>query len=154
MEKSCQPVLFQLVELLCIPGYTILAGRHKIAMKILFLVGIGGGLGTIARYLSQKAAGLYLPLSFPYGTFLVNIAGSLIIGLIFGLSEKTSISPEVRLFLATGFCGGFTTFSTFTLDALMMIRGGHYIYLSLYIVLSIVLGLAATFGGVALARLF
>lgn len=117
------------------------------------LVGLGGGLGSIARYLSQRAVAQYLPVSFPYGTFFVNILGSFLIGILFGISEKSNLfSPEVRLFLTVGFCGGFTTFSTFTLDGLMLIRDAQYLYLTLYIGLSVMLGLAATFAGVAIIK--
>jgi CrcB protein len=123
-------------------------------MKILLFVGLGGGLGSIARYLSQKAVALYLPISFPYGTFFVNVVGCLLIGIFFGISEKANVlSPEARLFLTTGFCGGFTTFSTFALDGLMLLRDAQYFYFIFYVVLSILLGLAATFAGIALIKL-
>jgi CrcB protein len=122
-------------------------------MKILLIIGLGGGLGSIVRFLSQKAVAQFLPVSFPYGTFFINILGSFLIGIFFGISEKSNIlSPEVRLFLTTGFCGGFTTFSTFSLDGLMLIRDGQYLYLGLYAGLSVLLGLAATFAGVALMK--
>lgn len=123
-------------------------------MKIALLVGLGGGLGSIARYLSQRAVAMYLPIYFPFGTFLVNIAGCFLIGIFYGISEKANIfSPEVRLFLTTGFCGGFTTFSTFTLDGLMLLRDTQHIYFAIYVGLSVILGIAATFLGIALIKL-
>ncbi len=122
-------------------------------MKMLLIVGLGGGLGSIARFLSQKTVAQFLPVSFPYGTFFINILGSFLIGIFFGISEKSNVlSPEVRLFLTTGFCGGFTTFSTFSLDSLMLIRDAQYLYFGLYAGLSVLLGLAATFAGVALIK--
>lgn len=123
-------------------------------MKMALLIGLGGGLGSIARFFSQRAVAVYLPVSFPYGTFFVNIAGSLLIGIFFGISEKANVfSPEVRLFLTTGFCGGFTTFSTLALDGVMLIREAQYLYLGLYLGLSIILGIAATLAGIALIKI-
>lgn len=122
-------------------------------MKFLLIVGLGGGLGSIARYLSQRFVAQYFPLSFPYGTFLVNILGSFLIGIFFAISEKTNVlSPEVRLFITAGFCGGFTTFSTFSLDGLMLLRDAQYLYFGLFVVLSVLLGLAATIAGVMLVK--
>jgi CrcB protein len=123
-------------------------------MKMLLIVGLGGGLGSIARYVSQRAVALYLPVSFPYGTFFINILGSFLIGIIFGISEKSNIlSPEIRLFLTMGFCGGFTTFSSFSLDSLMLIRDAQYLNFGLYAGLSVFLGLAATIAGIAIVKL-
>lgn len=121
---------------------------------MLLIVGLGGGLGSIARYVSQRAVAMYLPVSFPYGTFFINILGSFLIGIIFGISEKSNIlSPEIRLFLTVGFCGGFTTFSTFSLDSLWLIRDAQYLNFGLYATLSVILGLAATFAGIAIVKM-
>jgi len=122
-------------------------------MKMLLMVGLGGGLGSIARFLSQRMVAQYLPMSFPFGTFFINILGSFLIGVFFAISEKSNVlSPEARLFLTTGLCGGFTTFSTFSLDGLMLIRDAQYFYLGIYITLSVMLGLAATIAGIAFVK--
>ena len=120
---------------------------------MLFIVGSGGFLGSAARYLSHLMINKYFPSSFPYGTFSINVSGSFLIGLIFALSEKGSIlSPEVRMFLATGFCGGFTTFSTFSYEILQQLRNGEIIPASLYIVSSILFGLLAAYAGFYLIK--
>ena len=83
----------------------------------IFLIAIGGLLGSVARYLSVVYVTKLIPSQFPYGTFAVNIAGCLVIGIIYGLSLRYLwLTPEWRLLLATGFCGGFTTFSTFSYE--------------------------------------
>ena len=121
--------------------------------KIFLLVGSGGFIGSVSRYWCHQLAHKYLPLAFPYGTFLINIAGSFLIGLVIGLSEKGGwLTPEWRFFLATGVCGGFTTFSTFSYESLVLLREGNCLNLGLYIVLSVVLGLGATFLGFALTK--
>jgi CrcB protein len=124
-------------------------------MQILFLIGAGGFLGSIARYAAQQSISRMLPVIFPYGTMAVNIAGSLLIGIIYALSDRTSvISPEWRFFLATGFCGGFTTFSAFSFEAYALLREEHYLYLFLYATLSTVLSILATWLAVFLVRSF
>lgn len=121
--------------------------------KTLLIIGLGGGLGSMARYLVQFAAAKSLLGAFPFGTFIVNIAGSLLIGIVFGLSDRvTGISPEWRIFLATGFCGGFTTFSTFSYENLALLRDGNYLYFMLYSLLSLVLGLGSTLLGMVITR--
>jgi CrcB protein len=122
-------------------------------MKPLLIIGLGGGLGSIFRYLLQIYAGKTLPMAFPIGTFLVNIIGCFLIGLFFGLSNKYLwLSLEWRLFLITGLCGGFTTFSTFSYESVGLFRQGNYPVLLLYIFTSILAGFLATLGGSALIR--
>ncbi len=122
-------------------------------LKMLFIVGSGGFLGSIVRYLSQVMIYKYFPTSFPYGTFSINVSGSFLIGIIFALGEKGNIlSPEVRMFLATGFCGGFTTFSTFSYEILQQLRDGEILMASLYIISSIVFGLLAAYAGFYLIK--
>jgi len=122
-------------------------------MKLILLIGTGSFLGGSFRYLlSQFVQGRFLS-SYPYGTFTVNIIGCFIIGLVFALSGKYNLSPEWRLFLATGICGGFTTFSSFSFETMAMIREGQYLYSFLYIGSSIFLGLIAVYLGMTLFKL-
>src|SRR5580693_2390139 len=96
--------------------------------RIILLVGFGGALGSIGRYLAQQLAARYILSTFPYGTFAVNILGCFVIGLIYGISARTGwLSPEWRIFLATGLCGGFTTFSTFSYESVMLMNDGEYL---------------------------
>ena len=122
-------------------------------VKILLLIGSGGFVGSILRYVvSQSVQNKFLS-SFPYGTMSVNIIGSLLIGIVYGLVEKGNLSPEARLFLATGILGGFTTFSAFTLDALNLLQEGLWLESISYILLSVVLGVVAAFLGIFIIKL-
>lgn len=113
-------------------------------MKQMLLVFLGGGMGSMLRYW----IGLHLNNNFPYGTLLVNILGSLLIGIIFGLTLKFSnISQNTVLFLATGFCGGFTTFSTFAYENYQFVRQNEFMIFALYAGTSVLLGLAFVFFG-------
>ena len=121
-------------------------------MKQLLLVFLGGGFGSSLRYFISK----YLndsQLGVPYGTFFVNILGSLVIGFLLGLAFKyKSISNETMLLLATGFCGGFTTFSAFAYENYIYLRSGDYFSLSVYTAFSLIFGIAAVIIGMTLAR--
>ncbi len=123
-------------------------------MKQLLLVGLGGCIGSILRYL---LAGLNLTwhfLSIPMGTLTVNVAGSFIIGFLVGISAKTDlISNDLRLLLMVGFCGGFTTFSSFTNENLMLIQNGQLLSVLLYTAGSIILGFIAVYLGYTLTNL-
>ncbi len=122
-------------------------------LKILLIVGAGGGLGSMARFYAQFIASKYLTGAFPYGTFFVNVVGSLIIGVVYGLTERSGwLTPEWRFFLATGFCGGFTTFSTFSYENLMLLRNGDYLVFALYAGSSFVCGIVAIILGILLTR--
>jgi CrcB protein len=124
-------------------------------IKTLLLVGTGGFLGSISRFLASRFIQEKLPLSFPLGTFLVNMTGCFLIGLIYGYSERSSLlTSGWKMFLAVGFCGGFTTFSTFANENLALLRDGEFFYFLLYTGLSIFLGITATFLGVIITRLF
>jgi fluoride exporter len=122
-------------------------------IRIILLIGLGGGIGSIGRYLVQVLITRHFPGSFPLGTFLVNITGCFIIGLLFGLAARhSSLTVEWRLFLITGICGGYTTFSSFSYESIMLFRQGNYLYFLMYVLFSVLLGLLATVGGAALAR--
>ena len=125
-------------------------------MKEIAYIFIGGGVGSVHRYLAQisineRMSGIGFP--FSWGTFIVNIAGSLLIGLFYSISERWNLSMEMRLLLTTGLCGGFTTFSTFSNDGLSLLRGEFYGTFLLYALLSIGLGLVAVLAGGAIGKL-
>jgi len=123
-------------------------------MKQLLLVFLGGGLGSSLRYIVSN----YLNSSttgIPYGTFLANIVGSLLIGIILGLAAKhEALSQNTILFLATGFCGGFTTFSTFAYENHLFLKSGDFTSFALYTIGSFIIGFAAVFFGIWLVKLF
>ena len=120
----------------------------------ILLVGLGGGIGSILRYLSQKWVNESYEHNFPLATFLVNVFGCLLIGILYALGEKGNIlSPQSRLLLVTGFCGGFTTFSTFAFENMNLLRIGDNFYFALYAVGSVVLGIAAVYVGSVLIKL-
>jgi CrcB protein len=122
--------------------------------RLLLIIVVGGFLGSISRYLVQGWMIRLFASPFPVGTFVVNMAGSFLIGVIYALAEKNGLlSNEWRLFLATGFCGGFTTFSAFSYEIVMMLRGGTAGYAVLYILGSVVLGVLATLFGIWLIRM-
>lgn len=117
-------------------------------LKSIFLVGFGGFIGSVARFIVSRYFQENVVSVFPWGTFTVNIVGSLIIGLVFGLSERGNfLSPDVRLFLTVGFCGGFTTFSSLSNDAFMLMRQQEWMRFALYASFSFFLGLLAVFAG-------
>jgi|SRR5688572_17213411 fluoride exporter len=122
-------------------------------LKDILLVGLGGGAGSIARFLTQRSFSTWFPHAFPIGTFVVNIVGCFIIGALLGLMEKGSmVKPELKLLLAVGFCGGFTTFSAFAAENIQLMKDGRLLYFFLYTIASVVLGLSATFAGIALFK--
>lgn len=117
-------------------------------IKEILLVGLGGGLGSIFRYLTSVLAGKLLPSPFPWGTLVVNIVGCLLIGLLVGMFEKGQLlSSELRLLLIAGFCGGYTTFSAFALENINLFSNQHSSLAFLYIAASVLLGLAAVWAG-------
>lgn len=117
-------------------------------VKILFIVGAGSFLGGISRFLTSRFIQNTFISSFPYGTFVVNIVGCFLIGLFYGLSEKNGLmSAEWRMFLTVGFCGGFTTFSTFANENIALLRDGNIFYFALYTGLSVFIGILATWLG-------
>jgi fluoride exporter len=122
--------------------------------KIAAIIGTGGFIGSIARYFTAQIIHKHILTSFPIGTFIVNITGCFLIGLIYGLSEKGDIlSAEWRMFLTVGFCGGFTTFSTFANENIMMLKDGEFFLTLIYTALSVVIGLLATYLGNLIVKL-
>ena len=116
---------------------------------ILFLIALGGAVGSIARYLIGGAIQRSSASGFPVGTFFVNVAGCFLIGVFVRYLLNMQTSAELRALLVVGFCGGFTTFSTFSFETVGLIEGGEYARAAIYIVGSVVLCLVATFAGMA-----
>ncbi|MEG0887577.1 MAG: fluoride efflux transporter CrcB [Bacteroides sp.] len=121
--------------------------------KAMLIAGAGGFVGTCARYLVGKLATHLFTSPFPYGTFAVNVIGSLIIGLLFGMAEKHNlISTNMNILLITGFCGGFTTFSSFADDMYLLMQNKHWSYFSIYLGLSIILGIVLVWVGRSIVK--
>ncbi len=118
-------------------------------------VALGAGIGGVLRYLVGWLFLQWFGAGFPYGTLFINVTGSLLIGLIAELSVTRAfgVTPLVRVFIATGILGGYTTFSTFSLDAVTLIADGAALPAALYAGGSVVLGVLAAHGGQVLARL-
>jgi fluoride exporter len=117
------------------------------------LVFVGGGLGATLRYLINVTCARTLGTGFPWGTFIINITGSTVMGLIAGyLAFKGEASQPWRLFLMTGILGGYTTFSAYSLDAALLYERGELASAALYVVGSVVLSIAGLFAGLALVR--
>ncbi len=113
----------------------------------------GGGLGSLLRYIISKTFNTYFQ-HFYLGTFLVNIIGCLIIGLVLGISYKSNLlSQNQTLLLTTGFCGGFTTFSTFALENQNLLKSGEILHFSFYTIASIAVGIFAVILGLWLSKL-
>jgi CrcB protein len=125
-------------------------------MNAVILVGIGGALGSIARYGSGVLVGRIWPTTFPLATMMVNIAGSLAMGLFIGWLARTTPAwqADARLFVAIGVLGGFTTFSSFSLDTVSLIERGEWGQALLYVLLSVVISIAALFAGLLITRGF
>ncbi|GMN09531.1 fluoride efflux transporter CrcB [Croceitalea sp. MTPC9] len=123
-------------------------------MKQAFLVFLGGGLGSVARFMLSKILNPYFQHFF-LGTFLVNSIGCLLIGIILGLSVRSNVlSENYTLLLATGFCGGFTTFSAFAFEKHSLLKSGEFFHFSFYTLSSIIIGLIAVFIGVWISKLY
>lgn len=117
-------------------------------VKSLLIVGIGGFIGTVVRFVITRYFQYNGSSVFPWSTFIVNIAGCLLIGLIYGITEKGEfLSSDVRLFFTVGICGGFTTFSTFSNDSFLLVQEQEWFRLALYTSLSVFLGLMAVYLG-------
>lgn len=122
-------------------------------MKTFLLIFLGGGLGSITRFTLGRWTDSLHQHVFPFGTFVVNIIACFTLGIIVGLADhKQLVSPSTRLFLATGFCGGFSTFSTFSYETLRLLQQGAVVYALLYVALSVVVCLAAVGLGVYVVK--
>ena len=121
-------------------------------MQIL-LVGVGGAIGAVARYLLGGAVHRLIPGFFPYGTFVVNVIGCLAFGLVVGLAEsRLVIGPGARAFVLIGVLGGFTTFSSFIFESFELVRGGQMIAVAANVAGQVIVGFVALWAGYAVGR--
>ncbi|MFZ1237589.1 MAG: fluoride efflux transporter CrcB [Prevotella sp.] len=124
-------------------------------IRNIFLVALGGALGSVARFLLSKSMQESLTSNFPFATFTVNVLGCLLIGILYGLFDRNLlIGRNLSLLLITGFCGGFTTFSTFSNESLSLFRQGEMFHALLYVGSSVPLGLMAVYAGMYLVEKF
>ena len=119
---------------------------------MLVWIALGGATGTVLRYLAGSAAQKLSSASFPIGTLVVNVTGCFLIGILAQHYMNTQTHPQMRAALITGFCGGYTTFSAFSLETVGLVQGGEYPKAAAYILLSVLLSIIATFAGMAAAR--
>lgn len=122
-------------------------------MKIFWAVAVGAALGGVSRHYLAMFVHQRSGTEFPLGTLVVNVTGSLLLGVIMRYALQTDvISPEARSFMATGFCGGYTTFSTFSYDTVKLLEEGEYGRAGLYVSASVIISLLATLVGFAAAQ--
>ncbi len=121
--------------------------------RAIILVGLGGGLGSIFRYLTSVFATKYFQTNFPLGTFAVNIIGCLIIGILLRLFERQQLTnPDLKFLLITGFCGGYTTFSAFAADNINLFQSDNSLTAFIYIATSIIVSLFAVWLGLLITK--
>lgn len=129
--------------------YSLLFLHQNIAfMKSLLFIFLGGGTGSVLRYLLTTGIYRQGTTSFPWGTFIVNILGCILIGIFYTMTSRAHISNEIRLLLTVGLCGGFTTFSTFSNESLQLLKSGLYPAFIAYAAGSVVLGILGVMLGV------
>jgi len=122
--------------------------------KILLIIGTGSFIGGILRYLLSRFVQNTVISTIPLGTLIVNIIGCFFIGMFYGLWDRGNItSIELRMFLTVGLCGGFTTFSSFTNENILLLKDGNFLYFSLYTGLSVFVGLTANYFGFIMTKL-
>ena len=110
-------------------------------------IGLGGAAGAVLRYLATGLAYRIFNEGFPWGTLIVNLIGSLIIGLLWGLFENITVSQNIKLLILVGLLGAFTTFSTFSLENFNLLREGQHLFFALNIIVSVICGLLLVFAG-------
>jgi len=118
------------------------------------VVGVGGFLGAIARYMLGAYIGSRYGVRFPYGTLVINVSGSFLVGFILTLLSRTTASPYWRYLIPIGFIGAYTTFSTFEYETLRAVQDGQAITGLLNVALSVIVGFAAVWAGAAIGRVF
>ncbi len=122
-------------------------------MQNVLAVFLGGGAGAVLRYLTGVLALRYLSVNLPAATFAVNIAGCFILGVLFAVFvDRPEVNTSLKLALTAGFCGGLTTFSTFSFEMFEMLKNAQYLQVSVYLILSLAAGLAAVWIGVSCAK--
>ena len=123
-------------------------------MQNVIAVFLGGGIGAVLRYLTGVFAVRFLSVNLPVATFAVNIVGCFILGLLFAFFiDRPEINTPLKLALTAGFCGGLTTFSTFSLELFEMLKNAQYMQVLVYLTLSLIIGLLAVWVGVCCAKL-
>jgi fluoride exporter len=123
-------------------------------MNQLMLIFIGGGLGSLTRFSLSKFIQENIDKTFPFGTLGVNILASIVLGIFVGMVEVKSLTnPNYKALIAIGFCGGFSTFSTFSNDTLQLIQNNRMLEALMNILLNVTLCILATFGGITLAKI-
>ncbi len=121
--------------------------------RVLGLIGLGSAVGGVSRFVLGTLVQARTGMGFPYGTLLINVSGSLLLGFLMRYSlGSTSLSPDLRAMLTVGFCGGYTTFSTFSYETMSLMEYGDYRRAAGYVTASVVLSVLGTFAGVAVAR--
>ncbi len=122
-------------------------------LKTLLIVGLGGGIGSVFRYLTSVWTQKLAQSAFPWATFIVNVLGCLIIGILVGFFTKQQIeNSDLKLLFVTGFCGGFTTFSAFALENIKLFQTENSLLALLYIALSVILGVFAVWTGMMITK--
>ncbi|MDI9311759.1 MAG: fluoride efflux transporter CrcB [Limnohabitans sp.] len=122
-------------------------------MKTIFYIALGGAIGSVLRYFTALGITKMIHSVFPLGTFVANVLGCLLIGLFFGYFEKQNpVSPELKFFLITGLCGGYTTFSTFSNENVQLLQNNQFGLAFMYTGLSIIIGFGATYLGLLFTK--
>ena len=122
-------------------------------LQLVLAVALGGAIGSVARYLVGIGSGKLFGMAFPWGTLIINITGSFLIGAFIGLfATRWDLSQTVRVFLTVGICGGYTTFSTFSLDAFYLMERGENLASTAYMIGSVVLSVSALVAAIHLVR--
>jgi len=122
-------------------------------IQFILAVAIGGSIGSVMRYLVSIGSGKLFGTNFPWGTLIINITGSFLIGLFVGLfALRWDLPQAMRIFLTVGICGGYTTFSTFSLDAFYLMERGEVVVAGAYMIASVVLSVGALMGAMQITR--